>query len=498
MTGELESLTEKNLLVSQESDFGTRHTMLETIREFGLEVLNEAGEEGTVRALHAGHFMELAERAAPELTGPEQAAWFDRLETEHDNVRAALTWALDTGEIEVALRLGSAMTRFWLARGYFQEGRQWLGRALAAERGSLPLQAAALSAAGSLAEHQNEVAPAEALHRQALAIWRRLDDRRQIAASCASLGNVAQDSGEYSKAIELHQEALTLYRLEGDDWGMVRAFNNLGAVAYYQGAYERAQEYWAEALSAIRKIGDTRSECQLLNNLGALAYQRGDLPEARKIHEQVLALRRRLGDKQGIASSLINLSEVARQENGSAQTEPMLQEAVLLAREIGDKPLTAVALAHLAMASREHGALDRASALSLESIQLFRETHDQRGLAGALLVMASVLVDQQQPRRAVRLFVAADTLRDSIDAAWEPVEQEALDRGLDQARAILGDDEFAAIQLEARTVTFEHVLARPIVFDPGAIVVSDLPRRRSDRVRTARSSVDLLTALADD
>ena len=117
----------ENLLVIQESDFGTRHTMLETIREFGLEVLNEAGEEGTVRALHASHFMELAERAAPELTGPEQAAWFDRLETEHDNVRAALAWALDTGEIEVALRLGSALTRFWLSRGYFQEGRRWIG-----------------------------------------------------------------------------------------------------------------------------------------------------------------------------------------------------------------------------------------------------------------------------------------------------------------------------------------------------------------------------------
>ena len=162
----LASLADKSLVRQQEQEKGkARILMLETIREYAMEGLNASGESEAVRHRHAGYYLAQAEAASEKLDGPEQSIWLDRLESEHDNLRAALEWALQSGELEAALQLAADLYRFWYVRGYWSEGRDWLKRALAAtlhidqrEAGLMSARARALNGAGWLADENGQEA----------------------------------------------------------------------------------------------------------------------------------------------------------------------------------------------------------------------------------------------------------------------------------------------------------------------------------------------------
>lgn len=453
----LTALVERNLVLLVKEGPDPRYGQLETIREFGLERLAMSGEEEQARGAHAAYYLAFAERAEPELRGGEQGIWFDRLEAEHGNFRAALQWALEQQMIETAWRLSAALHQFWMARGYFTEGRGWLERALDYVDGPLPLRAAALSAAGSLAEHQNDSLRAEALHHQAFEAWKSLGDRRQMAASLDSLGNVAQDRGHYEQAIEFHEQALDLYRAFSDPWGIARALNNLGVVAYYQGAYEQAEALWVEGLSAMRCAGDRRAECQVLNNLGAIAFQRGDLQKAATLHEEALVLRKRLGDRQGIGSSLINLGEVAHQAGDLEGAAKLLEEGAQVMRDVDDERQTAIALLILSHVTREQGDLARAAASANESLSLFFQSGDRFGLAGALETAAGMLA-VDRPEIAIQLFAIAAAIWEAIGANREWSTQAAYDRDLLAARQALDDDVFATAWDVGRSMTSQQAV----------------------------------------
>ena len=181
----LDSLSQKSLLRPEEGSEGwTRFTMLETIREYALERLDASGEADSLRQAHARFFLDLAEAAEPQLTGPDQVLWLDRLGTEHDNLRAALGWLERSSEREPWLRLSGALWRFWWVRGHMTEGRGWLARALAETDGLPPaVRAKSLSGAGILAESQGDYVQAKALHEESLALARQSGDRFAIAAS---------------------------------------------------------------------------------------------------------------------------------------------------------------------------------------------------------------------------------------------------------------------------------------------------------------------------
>lgn len=172
------SLLDKSLLQRTERDGGEpRFAMLETIREYGLEVLASGGEAEATRQAHAAYYLAPAEQAEPELSGPQQLTWFERLEREHDNLRATLSWLLEQGSDgqsrELALRLSAALPWFWLIRGYVSEGRQWLKRALDEGRGvRSSVRAKALIGAGELATKQDDFGQAEALCGEGLALYR--------------------------------------------------------------------------------------------------------------------------------------------------------------------------------------------------------------------------------------------------------------------------------------------------------------------------------------
>jgi tetratricopeptide (TPR) repeat protein len=385
--------------------------MLETIREYALERLEASGEADALRLRHAAHYLTLAERAAEDLVGPAQAAAIAVLERDHGNLRAALRWAIESGDVGRSLRFGAALWRFWRRRGYLTEGRERLGETLAlAERASVPpdrsIQAAwgrALNGAGGLAYFQGDYAQASALQEQSLATCRRLGETRGVAT----------------------------------------ALNDLGRVARMQGDLTRAETLQLESLALQRELGDDASAAETLVGLGVVAYHRGDYPAARGRYEEALTILRRLGHQQGIAATLGNLGRVASLQRDHATARALLEESLEAFRAIGDRWSVAVALDNLGYAALLRGDRAEAERLFDECLTLRLELGGRQGIAEVMEGFAGVAA-ATDPRRAARLAGAAETLRTELTAPLGPVERTRLDDLLAPARAALGDQAFAA------------------------------------------------------
>ena len=284
-------------LVLRDSDEDVRFRMLETIREFALERLDESAEAVEVRHRHAVHFLGLAENAEPHLTGPEQARWSDALHREHDNLRAAIAWTIDTDRGELALRLGAAMWRFWYGRGHLEEGRRWLDAILAlpstAAR-SLP-RARALTALAGIAYWQSDFGPSDAAYVEALDIVRELGDKQ---AEVEALFNVAMTKavmGEPETAMALLEENLRRARGLGDRRGEGWALWGLAAGNMFGGNVERAVGFSDEALRVFEEIGtDTWGLGNALAGRAGLEVMQG---EPGKAKERVLYALEAWGDQ---------------------------------------------------------------------------------------------------------------------------------------------------------------------------------------------------------
>jgi non-specific serine/threonine protein kinase len=301
--------------------------MLETIREFAGERLEERGEAASVRRRHAEHLVALAERAEPALTSPEQAFWLSRLGEENANIRAALEWADETGELELGLRLAGALVRFWSARGLMAEGRQWLERALERSAEVSPHVATkAEFAAGYAALGLGDFSGAETHFERSLALALDLGDERQQGAALAQLGWLAMTAGREAEARTSAERALDLARRTDDKIAASGALNVLAEVASRDGNGE-ARRLFEEGLALRRELGDDRLIANSLLLLGVV-----DRNEAR--FEEALKLGRTLEDSWTTSVALLRLGE-ARRDN------ELVEEALAIARERGDAALVA-------------------------------------------------------------------------------------------------------------------------------------------------------------
>jgi non-specific serine/threonine protein kinase len=232
-------LVEQSLVVTD--DGGDRYRMLETVREYAHERLEQAaiGDMGRERwrDRHFAYFLAFAEEAAPQLSGAQQRNWLERLEGELDNLRSALTWAAARANAISGLRLASACSRFWLIRGRGREGLQWLSAMLAATPDRPPTadRAEALSAAATMSRTLSDYAKARLLYEEALSVWRELDDQRGIAAALGNLGMVSYDQRDPAAARIRHEESLAIWRELGDQRGIARTLIALGNVVYIEG-----------------------------------------------------------------------------------------------------------------------------------------------------------------------------------------------------------------------------------------------------------------------
>ncbi|MGQ0550359.1 MAG: ATP-binding protein, partial [Armatimonadota bacterium] len=416
----LTHLVEKSLVISEEHDGHEWYRALETIRQYGLRRLQEAGEEPVLRDRHRDWYLGLAERAEIGTQGAAQGEWLDRVEREHDNFRAALEWSKTTpGGADERLRLAGALWFFWFMRGYLSEGRDWLEGALSASPAAPPsARAKALNGAGLLAWRQGDDARAAALGEQGLALCRQVGYQLGVGSSLHTLGLVARRQGDDIRAAALCEESLAVVRAAGYKWGIAHALDTLGDLARHQGDYDRAATLLEESLDLFRELKDNGGIASSLYYLGLVALQRGDPSRASTLFEECLSLFRGLKDKGGIAW----------------------------------------ALHHLGSMARDQGAVERAAAFLQESLAAFRELGQKSAIAASLERLGGVAAAQGRWSRAARLFGAADALRQASGSRQPASVRADAERDLADVRAKMGEQAFASAWAHGRAMALEQAV----------------------------------------
>ena len=460
---DIASLIDKSLLHQvEQGGEEPRLMMLETIREYGLEALAMSGEAEDTQRAHAAYYLALAEEADPRLTSSEKGRWLARLQREHENLRAALAWLLAHKEQEVALRLGSALWRFWWMRGHLSEGRAELARALTASEGvvATSVRAKALHAAGALAGTQGDFEQTEALCGESLALFRALRDRRGSARSVTMLGYAAVwHRSDYAVARGLLEEAVTLFREVDDKYDITLALVILAYVFVLQGEYDQARTLVEEAVVLDREGGDSWNIANSLWVLAMVMFFQGDLTQAHALLEESLALARQEGYKEAIAYSLFVSGQVALQQGDVAKAHSLVEEGLALFKELGDRQNVAQSLVGLAMVSLVQGDYAAAQALLEESFTLFKTVGNKWFISVCLVGFAVLATAQEEWTWAARLSGAAETLCKAINGVLPPPGRVMNDFSVAMARAQLGEEAFVAALTEGQAMSPEHVLA---------------------------------------
>ena len=293
------SLVDESLLRQAEDPGGEpRFSLLETVREFGLERLAASGEDEPLRHRHAAYFAGLAEALVSGIEGPDQVRIIARLGTEQDNFRAAIAWAIERSDAETALRLTGNLWKFWLVWSRQTEGRDWLERSLALPGDvQTEIRLVAVFAAGLFAHHQRD----------------------------------------YRHATLRGEEGLALARASDNQLYAARAHSFLGLVAHYEGDRDRARSLFEQAIGLAREAGDARIEGMILNNLGDTLAAEGNLAAALACYEECLAIWRHRGDTWGISLALLNLGQMALRSGDILRAGELLKEGLAITAELGDQ-----------------------------------------------------------------------------------------------------------------------------------------------------------------
>jgi predicted ATPase len=333
----LSRLVDKSLVLTGEQAGSTRYRLLETVRRYGQERLEESGEAGSVGERHANHYLALAEEAEPELRGTQQVPWLQRLSSERDNLRAAMAWLLVEGESERAAGLGWDLWLFWWSGGLFSEGRRWMDEALARDGAmEAPARARALFVAGTMAIGQADFRSAEPLLEETLNLFRGLGDKRGVASALGAIGVVAIGRGQNERATALHEEAADLFLEVKDKWG---ASNELGFAAlgrFKRGDYVRARQLADRGLVLAQEIGGRTGTYAALV-LAAAAQALGDHERASALFKEGLRFTAEAGGLANVAFCLGGLAAVAASVGRVASAARLwgAEEALLEGIEVG-------------------------------------------------------------------------------------------------------------------------------------------------------------------
>jgi predicted ATPase/DNA-binding CsgD family transcriptional regulator len=500
----LAALADKSLVLAElQPDGEPRFRLLETIRAYGLEQLGASAELEQAEEWHAQYFLTLAEQAEPQLIDSSQKQWLDRMEVEHDNLRAVLTWVQGAPErVALGMRLLAASSYFWYIRGHVGEGRLWLERLLdQSERATVPaaLRARALCEAGYLAFHQGDFAAAAQLldagillHRalpddgaadfalvargmtaqgqgdhpaarsnieEGVALARRIGDNRTVAFALSILARLDYGQSKFARARSVAQASLDLARARNEPWLLAVVLGILGAVAHRMGDHHLARSLLQESLALCREIGDYANHAQAQASLGHLERAVGDHRAARERYDDSLRLYRAIGDRRGIALTLGNLGVVADQEGDSSGARRFYEESLAIVRAIGNQRALPAVLGRLAGLARAEGDLHTARAAYLECLQLWQQLGDRRALIVCLMQCAHALATQQ-PEPALRYYAAAEALLEQMEAPLPPAERAAMARSVTALRHRLGAGPSAVAVTTGRRLTLEAAVAQ--------------------------------------
>jgi tetratricopeptide (TPR) repeat protein len=406
------------LVLCVEKSNQMRYRLLETIREYARERLDEAGERETVCRRHLDFYLAFTEEAKAGLASPQEAASWELMETEYANVLAALDWSYSgDSHLDACVTLFGILADFWERRGRPSEGNKWLAGVLArSEKSSASGRAEALYGAGILTSN-DDPAEAERLLKESLAIRRDLGETRTMPATLVWLGDLARMRGDDVAAWTYYEELLTICQAMGNRKGVAGAMANLGNEALSSGDYEKARYYLEESLRLRRELNYSIGIAWSANSLGEWARCLGDYARAAPLYDEALRLFRETGVKKGVGWALQNLGHVAQHERDYARAETLFRESLL---DFHEYPL---------------------------------------GIASSLAGLAGVAGALGQPLRAGCLFGAMEAILERIESRLDRADLLACERNLAETRAQADPPAFAAAWAEGRALSLEQAVA---------------------------------------
>ncbi len=456
----LSSLIDKSLVRQEEVSGEPRFVMLKTIYDYAREQLEASGEADTLKRRHAEFFLALAEEAEFKSRSPDHASWLDRLETEHDNFRAALTRA-KTADKEHALRLAGALGNFWDYRGHDHEARQWYDRLLTRPVTVSPaVLAKNFLCAGALAVKQADYAAASSWLEQSLSLYEQLDDKGNMAEALLNLAIVVSDQGNYAEGEALFRKSLKLKLEIGDEIGAARLQANLGEVAYYKGAFEEAMDLHSQALATFQKYDSKAFVSVTLNNLGAVALELGNYTSADEYLTQSGRLAKELGLKLTLSHNLVYRGQIALGQGDVERAHKLFEEALAILEDLENKRTAAVAINFLGEVARRRGDLKTARSYCARSLQLRMEIGKNYGdLSFSLQSFASLALSEGSFSRAARLWGTAIQLFETQSTRLPYSCLRQFEKDIATLRAHLGEATFDALWAEGQAMTLEQAIA---------------------------------------
>lgn len=452
-----ESLADKSLIRIIERGDEQRLLMFETIRDYARERLDSDGNAQAVAERHARYFLRLAEEAEPMLSGARQTDWLRRIEHEQANLRGAIGWFRIQGDPATALRLTSALWRFWWLRGDMREGRGLLESLLGDAPGAdAAIRAKALNAAGILADSQGDWMAAQRLHEEGLLLSREAGDARGVSWALNNLGVVATHQGMFDRAQALLDENLVVAEKANDPASIATALIDLGRLAHFQGQRTEAAALYARSIALFRQVGDESHVARALNNLGSIALAEGNYALARTQLLESLELLRALGDRQGVASTLNNLAEVLTEQGEHDRALHLYLESHMLAMEIGNRLHAAIAMENLATLTLRVGRIDDAWSRYHEAFALYASVDDAQGMVSSVAGLTLSALGTEHQRLAAVLLGYLATPRES-DEQFDVPDLSAKEREL---RAELSDIRFQSAWEEGLRLTVPEVRDR--------------------------------------
>ena len=420
----LQSLVETCLLRQEEgTGSGPRFGMLETIHEYARERLEAGGEAETIQQRHAGYYLALVERAEPELEGANLSAWLQRLEAEHDNLRAALAWSCRSPETtELSLRLTGALYGFWSGHYHLTEARAWLERALAQPGGSPAARTKALFSLAQIVDHAHE----------------------------------------HAAALALYAELLALFQAADDHLGIARVLLNQGRTLYLEREYERAERLEAASLAQFQALGDRAGAAMALISLGQVALAHGEPAQARARFEAARRLSAELGLTIRAASATMFLARTEHAAGDDEAASRLLAESVALFHQADDRRWAGAVVQGQAWVAHRQGDDRWAKRLYHASLTLLRAAGAQAAILECLTEFAATIAATGQAELAARLFGAAAATRAALGIALPAGSQDQYRCDLTAARAQLTEAGWDAAWAQGQALTLEQAVAEAL------------------------------------
>lgn len=468
----LTALTDHNL-IRRVAPAGreARLWILETIREFGIEQLTTRGEMAAARDAHAAHYLQMSAEADRNMRGPDQLKWFDRLEAEHDNLRAAIAWLTQQERIEEAMKMATDIMWYRWIRGHFTESRAQLETLLAHPQAAKRTigRAKALIGAGASALQLGEPDRAKTATMEALSIARECEHPYSVALALIVLSATRMSVEDMDSATTLLEESLVISRELNEIWLIGIASGNLGEISFIRGEMTRATAYTEKGLQAGRDVGDRHLMAGGFIRLARLDLRRGDLERAEPLMHEGVRLLRELGEQRSLPFVLAALAQITLRRGDAPTAATLVEESLAVAQRTGNRQDTPRCLMVLAHVARRRGEQDRAVQLLRESIALSQQLGQKFDTAESLEELAAVAIASGDMQAAARLLGATDGLLASVGVSeterWGLTDDGDLTATV---RSALGDAAFAGAFGAGQTLTLDEAVTEAIAFTPSS------------------------------